>query len=107
MQQVFDHMLQQRPLLHRGQFLKPGRIDRQKRDAVPHRYSGALSVKRPLLAAQIEDEVPVEGAFTQQPYYGVLQALCRSCLLRNGPDGVKHDAVVLVLRDACGNLGDL
>ena len=71
MQQVLDQMLQQRPLLRGCQFVERSWINRQKGDAVPHRYSGPLAVQWALFAAQIEDEMPVEGALPQQPYHGV------------------------------------
>ena len=73
MQQVLDEMLQQSPLLRCLQSVERSWVNREKGDAIPYGYPGSLSVKWPMFAAQVEDEMPIKGAFPQQPYHGVFK----------------------------------
>jgi len=73
MQQVLDQMFQKGLLLRLAKRGKGGGIDRQERYAVAHRDAGFLAVQRPLFPAQVEDEMPVEGALAEQAHDGIFK----------------------------------
>lgn len=97
-------------LLPGNQFPESPAVHHQGRDAVANRDAGRFIFQYPFFAAQVEDEVPVEGALPQQAHDGVFQySGCHRGLaqvLGDGLNRVENDRVIFVLGDRQGYFRD-